>query len=318
MAPTASPEMNHSRINHWLASAVFGLVSTGIAFAQDAAAPIRRSSPTPTPEATATPQPAETPAARASATPQPTATATPQLTATPSPTTSAAPEETPADRPTPATEQARPEGPTAKPVSERDEAPARAATPSRRVLQEKPVRAIEPRPASAPRRTEDDRADDPPPRRSNARERAGSRPALPPASRPTFDLSDSGSGYIGATVRALESRLQNAFKNHDLETIDELIADDFVGTSTSGRLGSKSTLLNEVRRDKNKYTSATARRMVVRTQGERTAVVTGISKETGTTPDGRRFSNSRRFTDTWVERQGRWQCIASAVTQLSD
>ena len=310
MAPAAPSEMNRPRINYLLASAIIGLVSVGVAFGQDAAAPIRRSSPTPTPQGTSTPRPTATPEERVSA--------TPQTTATPSPTVAAQPEETPTDRPTPASEQSRPEVPTAKAVSEQEKAPARAGTPSRRVIQEKPVRAIEPRPASAPRRTEDVRADDPPPRRREARERAEARPALPPASKPTFDLSDSGSGYIGATIRALESRLQNAFKNHDVETIDELIADDFVGTSTTGRLGSKSTLLYEVRRDKNKYSSASARRMVVRTQGARTAVVTGISKETGRTPDGKRFSNSRRFTDTWVERDGRWQCIASHVTQLSD
>lgn len=117
-------------------------------------------------------------------------------------------------------------------------------------------------------------------------------------------------------MRGLENRWQNAIVKHDLATIDELIADDFVGTSATGRLGSKSTLLYEVKRDANTYTSATTRNLTARTYGGRVVVIAGISKESGTTSDGRSFSDSRRFTDTWMERGGKWQCIASHATQL--
>ncbi len=137
-----------------------------------------------------------------------------------------------------------------------------------------------------------------------------------PKTKPTFDLSDQGGGYLGATIRALENRWQDAIVKRDVSLIGELVANDFVGVSSSGRTGSKSTLLDEVRRDRNTYTSATARGMVVRAHGSRVAVVTGVAKESGTTADGQRFTNSRRFTDTWMERGGRWQCIASHITQL--
>lgn len=307
--------MTTIRIKHFLAAATIGLVCADVGFAQDAAAPIRRSSPSPTPEQTPTPKATATATPRPTVTPTPTAAATNEPTAAPTESASEAPQETAAARPTAAPAQTPAEVPTAKAVSEQEEPPARAATRSRRVLQEKPVRAIERRPASLPRAAPG-RADDAPAARSNFRDRVDNPPVLPPASRPTFDLTDQGSGYVGATIRALEQRWQKALEKHDFDTIEDLIADDFVGTSTTGRLGSKSTLLYELKRDKNTYTSATARRMVVRSQGARTAVVTGISKERGTTPDGRRFSNSRRFTDTWVERNGRWQCIASHVTQL--
>lgn len=104
--------------------------------------------------------------------------------------------------------------------------------------------------------------------------------------------------------------------NHDVATIDELIANDFVGTSSTGKVGSKSTLLGAVRRDKNEYKSATVRGMSVRSLGPDVAVVTGIVSEGGTTKDGKQFKTSRRFTDTWRERNGRWQCVASQATQL--
>jgi uncharacterized protein (TIGR02246 family) len=121
---------------------------------------------------------------------------------------------------------------------------------------------------------------------------------------------------VSATIRRLENRWQQAIRENDAKTISELVAPDFVGTSTTGRVGSKSTLLSAVRRDKNTYKSATARSMSVRTQGDDVAVVTGIARESGTTPDGKRFTNSRRFTDTWVKRSGKWRCIASHTTAI--
>lgn len=237
------------------------------ATAQDAAAPIRRS-PAPQDQA---------------ATPQPT------------PTPSAEPEKSPVMPTTP-----EPQTPLEQKANE---APRPSPTATPRVIQEKPVLAIERRPASAPAKSPESRVDE--------------RPVvLMPRAKPTFDFSDQGSGNLGATIRALENQWQNAIVQRDVSVIDELVADDFVGVSSSGRTGSKSTLLNEVRRDRNTYTSATARSMVVRAHGPRVAVVTGVAKESGTTPDGQRFTNSRRFTDTWMERGGRWQCIASHTTQL--
>lgn len=103
---------------------------------------------------------------------------------------------------------------------------------------------------------------------------------------------------------------------HDADVVDELLADDFIGTSSTGRVGSKSTLLYELKHDQNTYSSATARGLIVRAFGPNVAVVAGTAKETGTTPDGQRFSNSSRFTDTWMKRNDRWQCVASHVAQL--
>ena len=106
--------------------------------------------------------------------------------------------------------------------------------------------------------------------------------------------------------------------NKDVETINDLLADDFVATSSTGRVGSKSTLLRLVRRDKNEYKSANVRGMSVRMPGPRTAVVTGVATESGTTAEGRKFRNSRRFTDTWMLRNGKWKCVASQATDISD
>ena len=98
--------------------------------------------------------------------------------------------------------------------------------------------------------------------------------------------------------------------------IEKLVAEDFVGTSSSGKLGNKSTMISEARKDKSVYTSAVSGDMAVHSFGPSVAVVTGIARESGKTAGGKAFSHSYRFTDTWVERNGEWQCVAAHAMAL--
>ena len=44
--------------------------------------------------------------------------------------------------------------------------------------------------------------------------------------------------------------------------------------------------------------------------------VEGIITEAGTTEDGKRFENARRFTDTWKLRDGQWKAVSSVAEPL--
>jgi uncharacterized protein (TIGR02246 family) len=288
-----------------------------VLLAQDAAAPIRRS---PTPEATATPTATPAPTAVPTPTPAPEPEAPPPLRAEPA-------QQPPAPQPEPEREP-QPEPPTATPPDEQVQdttsaaaeqqaapAPAPAQPAGRGVINERPVRAVEPRAEWTPR------VDTRPARTDTPRAAATPRPTATPAAarpgrRPTFDLANVGGGSVAAQVKELERRWQQALLDRDIDVIRELVASDFVGTSTTGRTANKSTLLAEFRRDRNKYETATVRGMSVRTPSPDVAIVTGVATETGTTPDGKRFRSSRRFTDTWVNRDGRWRCVASHTTAL--
>ena len=117
-------------------------------------------------------------------------------------------------------------------------------------------------------------------------------------------------------IKELESRWETSLLSHDTSAIETIVADDFVGTSSSGKTGDKATLLAEAKRDTNTYTSAVSSDMTVRMFGPSVAVVTGIAKETGKTKAGKTFSHTYRFTDTWVERNGEWQCVAAHAMAL--
>ena len=56
--------------------------------------------------------------------------------------------------------------------------------------------------------------------------------------------------------------------------------------------------------------------MDVHVYGPNIATVVGTSTEAGTDKDGKAFNRSYAWTDTWMERDGKWQCIASGGTPV--
>ena len=129
-------------------------------------------------------------------------------------------------------------------------------------------------------------------------------------------MSPANDDSIAAKLKNLEANWEAALLTHDTSAIEKMVAEDFIGTSSSGKQGDKSTLLAEAKRDTNTYSTAVSSDMTVRTFGPNVAVVTGLAKETGKTKSGKTFSHSYRFTDTWVERNGEWQCVAAQAMAL--
>ncbi|MFL6583027.1 MAG: nuclear transport factor 2 family protein [Chthoniobacterales bacterium] len=130
-------------------------------------------------------------------------------------------------------------------------------------------------------------------------------------SRAAASVDEPASGNVGDTIKRLEQEWESAISSHETSVIERVVADDFVGVSSTGRIGDKGTLIYEAKRDKNSYKTARAQQMRVHTFGPRVAVVLGLTRESGTTSAGRPFDHSYRFTDTWMERGGKWQCVAA-------
>lgn len=117
-------------------------------------------------------------------------------------------------------------------------------------------------------------------------------------------------------MKTLEERWEASFAKHDVSVTEELVAEDFVGTSSSGKVGTKATMIAEIKKDKNIYSSSVSEEMIVHLYGPNVAVVTGVAREAGKTPSGKPFSQAYRFTDTWVERDGKWQCVAASALPM--
>ncbi|MGI8819551.1 MAG: nuclear transport factor 2 family protein [Chthoniobacterales bacterium] len=95
-----------------------------------------------------------------------------------------------------------------------------------------------------------------------------------------------------------------------MKAIEGLLAGDYVGVTAGGTIVNKAGLLSAIHRDTNTYTSVTNSRLDVRVHGN-AAVIVGTTKQKGKDAAGRAFSYTIRWTDTWVERNGEWQCVAS-------
>ena len=113
----------------------------------------------------------------------------------------------------------------------------------------------------------------------------------------------------------LERAWDAAFVARDVRFIERVIADDFVVIYGDGRLGDKAAELAETIDFDQQVDSSVLDSFRVRIYGE-TAIVSFSRHMTGP-KNGKTTSVSYRFTDVFVKRAGRWQCVSSQSTRVS-
>jgi len=140
---------------------------------------------------------------------------------------------------------------------------------------------------------------------------ASTKPAAKTAVMPTKKSTPE------ATLRDIEDKWEASIALHDPSVAQAYLGNDFRGVSSKGVVMNKARLIAEIKRDTDTYTSAKNGRMDVRVYGGgKFAVVMGTSTEVGKSKDGKPFKRSFRWTDAWVDRDGKWQCVASQAMLL--
>jgi len=135
-------------------------------------------------------------------------------------------------------------------------------------------------------------------------------PSETPGSSPAAEMPTKKS-TPEATIRDIEDKWEASVMRHDSSVPQAYLADDFRGVSSKGKVMSKSNLLSELKKDADTYTSTKNGKIDVRVFGGQFAVATGTSTEVGKAKDGQGFKRTFRWTDVWVLRQDKWQCVAS-------
>jgi ketosteroid isomerase-like protein len=179
-----------------------------------------------------------------------------------------------------------------------------------------PAAATQETPAPTPVTPEAKTTESPAAASPSQKKEAVSKPA---AERSPSTAAAAPSGKRTTVEGALkdnENRWEAATAKHDVATMGSLIADDFVGVYFDGKVMSRSSLIGEAKKDRDTYAHAVNDRLAVHTFGPNVAVVVGTAHEKGTDKNGKPFDRKLRFTDTWVERGGRWQCVASQVMKV--
>ena len=113
----------------------------------------------------------------------------------------------------------------------------------------------------------------------------------------------------------LENDWNNALVKRDVAALSRIVADDWTFIDDEGTVITKAQSLANLKSGEDAFTSAVGDEWKVRVYGD-AAVVLGrwTVKEQY---KGKDVSGQYRSVDTWIRRDGRWQCVASAGTKIT-
>ena len=110
-------------------------------------------------------------------------------------------------------------------------------------------------------------------------------------------------------IKALETKWTESYKQHNIDILSSLLADDFTITIEDGSVFSKAGYITHTADSKVHVQIAELSELKVRLHGD-TAIVTGAYHEKGVS-DGKSYEYHDRLTDVWMKSGGRWQVVAS-------
>jgi uncharacterized protein (TIGR02246 family) len=118
-------------------------------------------------------------------------------------------------------------------------------------------------------------------------------------------------------VRQLERSWLDAYEKFDAEAMDRIVSDDFAITFPNGKMQTKEQLMKMIRGPKppsgpppRLFTEDVQARVYGNTVILRGRVVTEMQR------DGQTQRDESRYTDVYVQRDGRWQVVASHLSAL--
>ena len=197
-------------------------------------------------------------------------------------------------------------------AQEESASPAESTTPT---TEEKASATVEETPASKPAEAtapaaekKAEPATSPTAPKKEATTTTATKPAAPPAA-----AAPSGKKM---SVKEMEEKWEASVPSHDFSTVQGFVASDFVGISSKGKFVDKSSMLADFKKDTDTYKLAKNEKLNVKAFGPNVMVVTGRAREKGTAKDGKAFDRTFLFTDTWMNRGGQWQCVASQITKV--
>ncbi len=107
----------------------------------------------------------------------------------------------------------------------------------------------------------------------------------------------------------LENDWLQAFFKNDGAFADWFLADDYLGTDEHGEVKNKAQKIAEIKAGTHLSTSGVLDNIKVRVYGD-AAVVTGRQIMKGLF-QGKEYRSPYLWTDVFIKRGGRWQCVAS-------
>ena len=102
----------------------------------------------------------------------------------------------------------------------------------------------------------------------------------------------------------------------DAAMLGRILGDDITSVGSRGTVETKSEVLADLKDKTTGYTSCVDNNIKVRIYGD-TAVVTGLGTRAGTYKGAAFKDRQFLWTDVFVKRNGRWECVASQGTVVA-
>ena len=125
--------------------------------------------------------------------------------------------------------------------------------------------------------------------------------------------NDTNSG-IQSKIIALEKAWNQAYKLGDTRALREILDDQIVLINDDGSIQTKAEFLASVQPAKSQDQQVAPQSMSVHVFGT-TAIATGVFRAKGV-ESGKPYVRRERFVDTWVNRGGKWLCVAINATPV--
>ncbi len=115
-------------------------------------------------------------------------------------------------------------------------------------------------------------------------------------------------------VLALEKAWNQAYKAGDTKALSSILDNSLVLVEDDGSLKTKSEFLASVKAANANEEQVAPESLTVRVFGN-TAIAIGVIAVKDT-KGGKTVSHRERFIDTWINREGKWVCIATNATPM--
>jgi ketosteroid isomerase-like protein len=117
-------------------------------------------------------------------------------------------------------------------------------------------------------------------------------------------------------ILALENAWNQAELHHDAGAADAILADTFISVDHHGKLETKREYMAGIKDTTFNPEQISNTNTTVYMYGN-TAIVTSAYRTKGT-DNGKPFVHHGRFTDTWVNLNGTWKCVANQETLIGE
>lgn len=119
---------------------------------------------------------------------------------------------------------------------------------------------------------------------------------------------------VKSAILQMERDWANAMMRGDMATMDRIVASDWTLTDPMGYTHTRAQAMADLRSGDLKFESTIPGDVQVRVYGD-TAIVTGMTTDRGSYK-GMDISGDYRFTDVFVNRDGKWQAVSTHVTKV--